>query len=264
MNNLIESFNSLNIKDINKLKIIDMFNKNVKNKKINLNIYNSNHCGKEGHWLENAMGIKANSKNEPDIHDYEMKKYAKVITFIDKVPSKKIFLGNIIKPKNDTLNKLNFWKMFGSKKTTDNITLGGWHINRYDNNGQIMIIDKDNNIIIQYNYNEDKRINKLDIIDNFYKLENKIILQWDMIDIKNTIDNKYNKNGFFICKKDKKTNTYNRICFGKSFTFEEWIDDLKKGKIYFDGYSKCDGRWRGQFRAKNTYWDSLLLLNEEY
>ena len=115
MNNLIESLNNLkinDIKNINKLKIIEMFNKNVKNKEIKLDNYNNKHCGKEGYWLENAMGIKANSKNEPDIHDYEMKKYAKVITFIDKVPSKKIFLGNIIKPKNDTLNKLNFWKMF--------------------------------------------------------------------------------------------------------------------------------------------------------
>ena len=43
-----------------------------------------------------------------------------------------------------------------------------------------------------------------------------------------------------------------------------WIEDVKKGKIYYDGYSKCIGRWRGCFRANNIYWDSLLIPDEEY
>ena len=250
-----------------KQDIINLFIKNVKGKKINLENYNLSHCGKEGHWLETQMNIKANQKNLPDINGFEMKKETNsVTTFIDKVPSKKLFINIIIKPK-DTKIKQEFWNMFGSTKQSDEITLGGWKINKYDNNGQILVIDKDNNIQIIYDYNQDKRINKSEIVNEFYKLEGKVILQWNMIDIKKCIDNKFNVKGFFICKKDNKynkDNIYNKICFGKPFSFEQWIEDVKKGKIYYDGYSKYNGRWRGCFRANNIYWDSLLIQEEEY
>jgi len=246
-----------------KQDIIKLFLSNVKGKEINLNGYNISHCGKEGHWLENQMNIKANQKNLPDINGFEMKKETNnVTTFIDKVPSKKLFMDILIKPK-DTKNKIKFWNMFGSKKQSDELTLGGWKINKYDNNGQILVIDKDNNIQVIYDYKQDKRENKDTLIDEFYKIETKIIIQWNVEDIKKTIDNKFNVKGFFICKKGG-DNTYNKICFGNPFTFEKWIEDVKKGKIYYDGYSKLFGRWRGCFRANNIYWESLLIPDEEY
>lgn len=249
---------------LEKQEIINLFLTNVKDKEIKLDNYNASHCGKEGHWLEKQMNIKQNQKNLPDINGFEMKKETNsVTTFIDKVPSKKLLLGNIIKPK-EKVNKLIFWNMFGSKKQSDEVTLGGWKINKYDNNGQILVVDKDNNIQIIYNYIEDKRKNKSEIIDNFYKLEKQIILQWNMEDIKKCIDNKFNVKGFFICKKNNASASYNKICFGKAFSFEQWINDVKLGKIYYDGYSKCNGRWRGCFRANNTYWNLLLIPNEEY
>ena len=251
-----------------KQDIISLFLKNVKGKHINLENYNGSHCGKEGHWLEKQMNIKANQQNLPDINGFEMKKQTNnVTTFIDKVPSKKLFMDIIVKPK-DTKTKIKFWNMFGSKKQSDEITLGGWKINKYDNNGQILVIDKDNNIQVIYDYKQDKRENKEEIIDEFYKLEPNIIIQWNIEDITKTINNKFNVNGFFICKKgnnkDNAYNTYNKICFGNPFSFEQWIEDVKKGKIYYDGYSKCIGRWRGCFRANNIYWDSLLIPDEEY
>jgi hypothetical protein len=63
--------------DIDKKFIITLFHKNVKGKNIDLDGKNINHCGKEGHWLEEEMGIKPNAKNEPDINGYEMKKSSK-------------------------------------------------------------------------------------------------------------------------------------------------------------------------------------------
>jgi len=268
---LISGISNIEIKNkvsdnnsLEKQNIINLFLSNVKGKEINLDKYNSSHSGKEGHWLENQMNIKVNQKNLPDINGFEMKKETNnVTTFIDKVPSKKLFIDIIVKSK-DTKTKIKFWNMFGSKKQSDELTLGGWKINKYDNNGQILVIDKDNNIQIIYDYKQDKRENKEEIIDAFYKLEPKIIIQWNIEDIKKCIDNKFNCNGFFICKKNNKNNTYNKICFGKAFTFEQWINDVKKGKIYYDGYSKCFGRWRGCFRANNIYWNSLLIQDEEY
>jgi len=38
--------------EINKNKIIELFNNNVKGVDICLDEYNKKHCGKEGHWLE--------------------------------------------------------------------------------------------------------------------------------------------------------------------------------------------------------------------
>ena len=261
--NKISDNNSLEKQDI-----INLFLKNVKNKEIKVDSYNISHCGKEGHWLEKQMNIKANNKNLPDINGFEMKKETNnVTTFIDKVPSKKLFMDILIKPKDSKI-KIKFWNMFGSKKQSDKLTIGGWKINRYDNNGQILVIDKDNNIQVIYDYKQDKRENKEEIVDEFYKSENKILIQWNVEDIKKTIDNKFNIKGFFICKKgskkDNKDNTYSKICFGKPFSFEQWIEDVKKGQIYYDGYSKCFGRWRGCFRANNIYWNSLLIQDEEY
>lgn len=43
------------------IKILNLFNKKVKNKKIDLSNI-KNHCGKEGYWLEKQMGITHNSQ----------------------------------------------------------------------------------------------------------------------------------------------------------------------------------------------------------
>ena len=80
MENLITGLNKIKIidsdetSDKDKLNIIELFRKNIKDKKIELDKYNNKHCGKEGYWLEKQMNIKHNSHNEPDIHGYEMKK----------------------------------------------------------------------------------------------------------------------------------------------------------------------------------------------
>src|SRR3989338_2803285 len=63
--------------DTEKQKIIALFKKNIKGKKINLDKYEIKHDGKEGHWLEAQMSIKANADNLPDLYGYEMKKHTK-------------------------------------------------------------------------------------------------------------------------------------------------------------------------------------------
>ncbi len=92
-------------KNDNKQYIIDLFINNVKNKKIKINHSVKNHKGAEGHRLETQMGIKHNSKNEPDILGYEMKKESKKITFGDFSASEYIFSKN-----KQEINKFNKWK----------------------------------------------------------------------------------------------------------------------------------------------------------
>ena len=66
--------------------------------------------------------------------------------------------------------------------------------------------------------------------------------------------------GFFKCIKDN--NKFVKICFGQPITFDFWIDQVKKGLIYHDGYSKVNGRGRNVFRAANKFWNNLIT--EEY
>ena len=65
---------------------------------------NINHDGKEGHWLETKMGIKHNTKNEPDINGYEMKKFSNKITLGDFSASEYVF-----SKKRDSINEINNW-----------------------------------------------------------------------------------------------------------------------------------------------------------
>ena len=63
---------------------------------------NSLHCGSEGHWLETQMGIIHNSKNEPDILGYEMKKNSSKITIGDFSASEYLF-----STKKDNIENIN-------------------------------------------------------------------------------------------------------------------------------------------------------------
>jgi hypothetical protein len=257
MNSILQKTSETNIDiDINKKEIIELFNKNVKGKEICFEGQNINHCGKEGHWLETKMGIKHNAKNEPDINGYEMKTGEKVTTFVDKAPDT-MFLNGDVMPKRNKTSKIEFWNKYGSAKESDEKTIGGWSIDKYNKCGQKFEIDEDNNIYVLYDYEKDMRENKESLQLNRVP---HIIMQWNSTTLKDTIENKFNKKGFFKCKKIG--NKYEKICFGKKITFDIWIDEFKNGVIYHDGYSKLNGRGRHVFRASNKFWDELIT--EEY
>lgn len=254
----MENLDKLEMKDIDndKQNIISSFIKNVKNIEINIEGLNKTHNGIKGHWLENKMGIKHNSKNEPDIQGYEMKTGNKVTTFIDKVPTI-MYLNENILPKRNKDYKKQFWEKYASKKETDKPTIGGWSVDKFNKCGQKIIVDDNNNILVLYDYKEDTRVNK-----NLLSLDNKphIIMKWDSKELLTTIENKFNQKGFFKCIEEN--NKFTKICFGKKITFDFWINQFKKGVIYHDGYSKIDGRGRHVFRASNKFWDNLII--EEY
>lgn len=56
-----------------KEQIIDLFRKNVKGKRPNVEGRNERHDGRKGHWLEQQFGITANADNEADLLGYELK-----------------------------------------------------------------------------------------------------------------------------------------------------------------------------------------------
>jgi hypothetical protein len=257
--------------DLNKLKIIELFNSKIKNVEIPLN--NKKHCGTEGYWLEKQIGIKHNSKNEPDIYGYEMKKNSKKITLGDFSASEYAFSK---KNKRNTINYLNSWnddiillrsdfiKIFGNPnpKKNNRYSWSGSAIPSYNSwnyNGQILKINDNNDIIIYYSFDKDMRICKNDF-PIYLQKNNLIIAIWKFEKMKNHIENKFNKNGFFILMKIE--NKYEKICFGKSFNFEYFIKSLKNKKIVFDS-GMYDGNTRNysHFRGTN-FWNDLII--EEY
>lgn len=261
--------------DIDKKDIIKLFYDNVKGIEICLdNNVNKNHCGKEGHWLETRMGIKHNGRNEPDINGFEMKKQSnKKITLGDFNASEYAFSG---KNQRIIINEYNNWtddikidrnqfiKYFGNKnpKKYNRYSWSGKCVPTYNNwneNGENLLINENNDIIIYYSYSKDTRDIKINFPE-YLRNDNIIIAIWKNEKMKNNINNKFNKKGFFICKKIN--NKYEKICFGKPFNFEYFIDCIKNKKIIFDsGMYIGNNRNYSQFRG-SEFWDELIV--EEY
>lgn len=261
------------INDDDKNKILKLFNDNVKGKEICLN-KNNKHCGKEGHWLEKMMDIKHNSNNSPDLYGYEMKKYSKKITLGDFSASEYAFSDknkrNIINEKNNwtddniIINKKNFIHYFGNPNISKNnrYSWSGSSVptyNKYNNNGQILLVEN-NDIVIYYSHLDDTRDNK-DTLPEFLKTNEKILIAiWLENKMTLHINNKFNQKGFFICKKID--NKYEKICFGKPFNFEYFIECIKNKKIIFDsGMYDGNNRNYSHFRGYN-FLDELII--EEY
>jgi hypothetical protein len=238
--------------------IVELFNTNVKGKKFVREEHN-NHDGEEGHWLEKRMGTAPNGKNEPDLLGYEMKKESSKTTFIDKTPSK-IFLKGVEMERRNIEDRELFWTMF-QRTTSSNIKIGGWKLDKWDIDGQCLNIDEENNINVLYNYEHDKRTNKNELVSEYYKNnQSHTIISWSKTDMETCINNKWNQNGFFICKKNR-NKVYNKICFGNKFSFDFWIEQVKQKNIYCDGYSKSN-KWRGCFRSSNKWFYNYIT--EEY
>jgi hypothetical protein len=258
---------------IDKEQIITLFNNNVKGVEICLEDYNNKHCGREGHWLEEKMCIKHNSKNEPDINGYEMKKYSRKITLGDFAASEYAFSQmnkrnniNILNNWTDEINlsRSDFIKTFGNPNPNKNNRYS-WSgscvpkYNHYNSNGQILTITNNNDIIIYYSFSLDTRTKK---VDNplFLKNDNIVIALWKSVKLEKHINNKFNKKGFFMCKKIN--NKYEKICFGRSFNFVFFIQCIKNNKIIFDS-GMVDGNHRNYSQFRGSYfWDELII--EEY
>jgi hypothetical protein len=202
-----------------------------------------------------------------------MKKSSKKITLGDFSASEYIFSR---KNKRNNINTLNNWtdevklsrkdfmKTFGNSnpKKNNRYSWSGSCVpsyNTWNSNGQILTINENNDIVIYYSFSNDTR-NVKDEFPMFLKRDKIVIVLWKSEKMKQHIDKKYNKNGFFLCKKIG--NKYENICFGKPFDFEYFIKCIKNKKIIFDsGMYDGNNRNYSQFRGFN-FWNDLII--EEY
>lgn len=246
-----------------KMKIVDMFKKNVKGKSYDKK---GNHDGEEGHWLEEQMGIKHNSNNEPDLLGYEMKKFSAKISFGDFSASEYLFSEkksylNSVNKFSSVLSRDEYIKIFGTfNKNKERYSWSGSCIPKYgeyNSYGQKLQFVGDN-LCVFYSYSHDDR--KVDIQD-FLKKDDIVIAYWSKDKLKKCVENKFNNKGFFICKKED--GKYSKICFGKPFTYDFFCENIRTNEIFFDsGMYQGNNRNYSQFRSNFSFWNKLIY--EEY
>lgn len=247
--------------DIN--EIVSLFFKKVKNQDI---IIENKNDGSEGKWLEHQFGIKPNSKNEPDLFGYELKKYSKKITLGDFSASEYPFSSEKVR-KHISLSipRTTFIQIFGepnpmkqNRYSWSGSCVPSYANRDWNNCGQRMIITDQGDISIYYSFQNDQRERK-HVFPDEVKKENILIAFWDRMKLEANIENKFNQKGFFICK--KKDRVYNSIHFGHPFTFSFFIEAFKKGDIIFDsGMYETNPRPYSQFRAKDEFWMNMIYL----
>ena len=245
-----------------KRKIIKVFNVKVRGKLPDLSSFNKRHDGRAGHWLEEQMGIAHNASNSPDIMGYEMKNST----------SSKTSFGDwsahyyIFEEKAYRLTRNRFMSVFG--KYNPKKKRYSWSgspipkINVYNDFGAILLVDKSDNINIYYNFGKDARANKQSLVPRKLQKPSLLLAQWDAKWMRKKVETKFNKSGWFKCKKNS-DGVYTNIVFGDPINYKVWLRDVKKGLIYFDsGMYQGNSRNYSQWRADNSYWD--LLVTETY
>jgi len=246
----------------NKSKIIQIFNDNVKGKRFDPSGYTIGHDGKEGHWLEHNMGIAPNADNQADILGYEMKKQTpSKTTFGDWSAKYSIF--NRAGVNGNKISRDRFLEIFGKPNPLKDNRLS-WSgepvpkINQWNGFGQKLIVDEQHNILAIYSFSQDQRPNKSIVVPNEFQIENLVLTCWPYDDMKKKVENEFNQSGWFKCFKDG-NGIYNKIGFAPVFDFNQWIERVKTGVVFFDsGMYQGNNRAYSQWRANNKYWDSLI------
>lgn len=264
-----------------KEKLIEIFNSSIKGRKPVLDGMNERHDGRKGHWLENQFSIHHNADNSADIFGYELKnETTSKTTFGDWSANEYIFNDrkyfSVFNASSSIERRDLFLSIFGKA----NETKGGrysWSgepcpkIAGYNKFGQRLNIVENNDIVVKYCYSEDQRKNKSDIVPPTLQQENLVLARWygnSVPDgkkgkcLRSKLEDKFNNKGWFTCKTDN-SGCYCKICFGKPMNFENWIELVRRGIVFFDsGMYQGNERPYSQWWANNSYWDSLI--DEEF
>lgn len=261
-----------------KRKIIDIFKNNVQGKSPDVTASNKNHDGKIGHWLEKQFGIVHNANNDADLYGFELKTdTASKTTFGDWSANRYIYKDKNyehIFGKGKVIDKRNkFIRLFG-KPNLNRGNRYSWSgqpcpkIHKFNSFGQKLVIEDNLDVLAVYSYEHDERPNKEEIIPKEFRIGIIELARWfgqsspsnkksDKC-LKKKLEDKFNQNGWFTCK--RVNGRYQRICFGEPINFENWIELLRTGDVFFDsGMYETNDRPYSQWRMNNTGWDKLIV-----
>ena len=146
-------------------KIIEIYKTRVHGKRPDTKDFNQRHDGKQGHWLEDAMGSKRDASNAPDLFGFEIKNHTKQkVTFGDWSPNYWIFTD-----KDYEITRDDFLKIFGKPNEAKNNRLS-WsgepipNVKGTNSFGVKIVISKSNDISFVYSYSDDQRTNKSTVV----------------------------------------------------------------------------------------------------
>lgn len=260
-----------------KEKLVEIFRNNIKGRLPNTTGMNTRHDGRKGHWLEQQFGVHHNADNSADIFGYELKnETTSKTTFGDWSANEYIYNNSeysaIFNKSSSIENRDIFLLIFGKPNPLKNNRCS-WSgepcpkISGYNNFGQRLVIEENKDIVAEYNYHFDCRLNKEEIVPPQLRKDNLILARWYGASVpfgkkgkclKSKLEDKFNDKGWFTCKTDNQ-GRYCKICFGKPMTFDNWIELVRTGIVFFDsGMYQGNERPYSQWRANNSYWDSLI------
>ncbi|MCC0647270.1 LlaMI family restriction endonuclease [Clostridioides sp. ZZV15-6598] len=263
----------------NKANLIHLFRENVKGKQPDVSGRNIRHDGRKGNWLEEQFGKTPDADNHADFFGYELKnETTSKTTFGDWSANRYIFKDGsyvgLFKGKNNYEKQDSFCEIFGKPNAEKNNRFS-WSgspvpkIGSYNDYGQILIIESNYDITARYSYSKDNRPDKHIIVPDQLQEEDLELARWfgktspsvkqkDKC-LKIKLENKFNDKGWFTCKTDV-NGKYCEICFGNPFNYDDWIELVRRGIVFFDsGMYQGNKRPYSQWRANNTYWDSLIV-----
>lgn len=252
----------------NELKIVELFRKNVLGRKPDTSGSNVKHAGKAGHWLEKQMGVAANRNTAPDLLGFEMKNGTRSkTTFGDWTANDYIFKNpqfNSPRDRSKQFNRDDFLRAFGKPNALKNNRLS-WSgepvpkIDQVNGYGCIMRVDNQNNILIIYDYQLDQRPEKDSLVPLEMQVAPIVLAKWNADSLRKKVEDKFNQNGWFKCELDE-NGVYTEIVFGEPLSFENWINFVKQGIIFFDsGMYATNNRPYSMWRANNALWSSLII-----
>lgn len=246
------------------LTIVRRFFNNVYNKAPMIST-NQRHDGAIGHWLETQMGIVHNANNDADLFGYEMKNdtTSSKTTFGDW--SANFYLFENRNNPTSTLTRTQFIRMFG-KPNPNKANRYSWSGSPIPTihqpsawNGSHMIVDENDMISIIYNYVNDPRENKHEIIPIGFQQGELTLASWSRDWLEPKLTRKFSQNGWFKCYRNS-NGIYYRIAFGEPMNFDNWLNLVRQGVIFFDsGMYEGNLRNYSQWRANNSYWESLIV-----
>jgi hypothetical protein len=125
-----------------------------------------------------------------------------------------------------------------------------------------MVFNDNRDLIIEYSYNDDMRSEKVNF-HPFLRVDIPVkIAFWPKLKLRDHINNKFNVNGFYICKKNK-DGIYDKICFGKRIDFDFFYNGIISKSIILDsGMVDGNPRLYSTFRSPCGVWEQLIT--EEY
>jgi hypothetical protein len=237
------------------------------------------HDGWEGHWLQEQFGLVADAKNAPDLDGFELKDDTGtgVTTFGDWSADEYIFFSHAKCEKDESLatkclkcnsskmSRTKFLRTFGSP----NIAKQNRHswsgivcpkVNKTNQYGQTLTVYPNGTIKAEYDYSKDERPDKDEIVPKEHRIEALALATWHNESLKKKLENKFKEHGWFKCIQESKGHgRYVGMVFGGPIEFEDWIEQVRLGHVYFDsGMYEGNSRKYSQWRASNLFWTSLI------